>query len=219
MTLFMDDHYWMVTLSTLLPLSPPTGKPKTNTFGSAALFSNTTVGRLRAGFNAVGLNGDYVPGPNDITINGNIDVDLKMLSLEYNVDKWQFTTEYQRRDIDLTGIFAPGFHNNLPSESYYLQTTYQLTPSWRLLGRYDVLYLDKNDKAGRRQVLLGNPESIGFAKDSTVSLRYDLSDAWTISAEYHDVRGTGWLSRSDNPDRSKLKENWRLFTLQVGFQF
>ena len=77
---------------------------------------------------------------------GTIDIDVRLLSLQYNSERWSFTSEYMRQYIDwhtLGGVFALDPENT--AESYYAQLEYRLTPEVSLLLRRDVLYIDIED--------------------------------------------------------------------------
>jgi len=177
-------------------------------------------GRLRYGFSASGMCSDFEPAPTDPIIAGQTQADLRLLSLEYNLANWQFAAEYQRRDLRFRDIFGPGYRNTLEAESYYLQANYQVTDDWRLLARYDVYYPDRHDKSGRALAQqTGVPHYEGFAKDVTLGARYDVDEHWTLSLEYHHIKGTAWIARKENPDPTELKENWNMLTAQIGYRF
>lgn len=168
-------------------------------------------GRIRGGFSYVRLEGDInaaplTPPALGIT-SGSLDITLRLWSFEYNWELWQFTTEYQRGSVGYFDIFGAGFRSTSQAESYYVQTSYQLTDKWRLLGRYDVLYPDMDDK------------SSSFAKDFTISARYEFNPSWMIAGEIHFVDGTAWLPSVENPNSSELEERWNLYTLQVSYKF
>jgi len=40
-----------------------------------------------------------------------------------------------------------------------------------------------------------------------------------IRAEYHNINGTGWLTKADNPDRQNTQRYWDLFALQFSVRF
>lgn len=177
-------------------------------------------GRLRYGISASGMRSDFEPAATDPIIAGQTLADLRLLSLEYNLARWQFAAEYQRRDLQYRDIFAPGYRHTLEAESYYLQANYQIAGDWRLLVRYDVYYPDRHDKSGKALAeQTGVPHFDGFAKDFTLGARYDVDQHWTLSVEYHHIKGTAWIARKENPNPADMKENWHMLTAQIGYRF
>ena len=96
-------------------------------------------------------------------------------------------------------------------------------PGSRLEGllRYDVLYQDNDNKDGGciSETNLGLPDHACFAKDWTVGLTWKVTPQIMLRAEYHNVNGTGWLTRSDNPDPTETRKYWNLFAIQAAFRF
>ncbi|WP_261842088.1 TonB-dependent receptor [Aliamphritea ceti] len=152
---------------------------------------------------------------------GDLKVNVTVLSGQYNTEKWTFTSEYMRQEIDwgeLGGVFSQ--RPRTESESYYLQAQYRFAVNWDLIARYDVLYLDKSDRNGAaNSAAFRRAEHNFFAKDLTLGVGWRPDPAWLVRAEYHYVDGTGWLPEQDNPDNSKLERYWNLFALQVTYRF
>jgi hypothetical protein len=53
---------------------------------------------------------------------------------------------------------------------------------------------------------------------NNVGVRYDHNSSWALSAEYHDVDGTAWLPRLDNP-AAQMQQRWQMFLLQAAYRF
>jgi hypothetical protein len=86
--------------------------------------------------------------------------------------------------------------------------------------RHDVFYRDKHDKAGRQfYTNTGLPAHTMFSRDSTLGLRWDATPSLMLRAEYHHVKGTGWLPGPDNPDFSSREQRWNMWLLQAAYRF
>lgn len=176
-------------------------------------------GRYRLGFTAVKGNVSYRPGVGDPLQAGHLDFDPLIASAQYNAENWSLTAEYALRYTRLSG-FGVFPDNEFTGESYYLQGTYRIGPKWEALLRYDVLYSDRDDRDGKKlSAATGQPAFFSFAKDWTVGLRYDVTPAFMVRAEYHRVNGTAWLPGLDNPDPSSLEQHWGMFMLLGSFRF
>ena len=76
---------------------------------------------------------------------------------------------------------------------------------------------DKNDKNGKAFALQSTqPNYSRFAKDWTFGLRANISSSILISAEYHRINGTGWLSNLEN---TTTTQHWDLYTMMVSYYF
>lgn len=177
-------------------------------------------GRWRFGYSFAQLSSDYEAAAYDIATDGEANINLNLISFEYNYEKWQFTAEYQQRELEYKGINHAFYKAVYDSESYYGQISYQLTPSWRVFSRYDVYYEYSNDKDGKKfSATFGLPAHETYAKDTTAGIRYDINKHWIVAAEYHHIKGTAWLARIENPIPSQTQKDWNLFTAQLSFKF
>ena len=133
------------------------------------------------------------------------------ISSEYALRFFQFNNmaPYVPEDIaDLTG------------ESYYIQMQYRLTPLFEIFLRYDIIYLDRNDKDGLKYEAKGYGNRIEqFAKDATAGIALHINRTWLLRAEYHHIEGTAWLPVQDNPGMSSNQKNWQLFSVLVSYKF
>lgn len=172
-------------------------------------------GRWRAAYSHAEFKADYQPAAVDLAVDGSTRISLNVISLEYNWSDWQWVAEHMRRDITYQGIFSKGFNYTLPSEAYYLQTSYRINQHWQWLLRYDRLYVNIDDKAGTEFTT----PSDAYAKDWTTGVRYQPNSQWLFSAEIHQIRGTAWVPKIENPIASEQHSDWLLFTAQMSWRF
>ncbi|KZY34127.1 hypothetical protein A3752_01250 [Oleiphilus sp. HI0081] len=187
-------------------------------------------GAWRTALSYVQLDADFTPGAGetfqDLTVTpplfeGELGLKALMLSFELSIDKWRFTTEIQRRDIEVDNIFA-GNKNVEKFIGYYVQVDYQLSPNMQVYVRQDEAYRFKDDKDGS-DYEAGDPINRyarnAFAKDSTIGISYAPSFEWMFSIEFHAVNGTFWLPDLENPDMEKQRKHWNMFLAQVAYRF
>lgn len=139
-----------------------------------------------------------------------------MFSAQYNGEKFTLTGEYNYR-WNTFGAFAPA--GKFITESWYVQGSYQVLPKLQATVRYDVIYMDKDDKRGDGAAFLGYERHTAFANDWMVGLRWDITPSWMLRADYHRIHGTTVLSQADNPDRKMTRQDWDLYGLQLSFRF
>lgn len=193
---------------------------------------NTNNQRWRLGFTMGRFNLDFNADEGTLAVlplqiqkiaprDGHIDIDAYLLSLQYNLEHWSLTAEVSRQKVNwgtLKGIFATDPENRF--ESGYLQAEYRFNPRWSLVVRYEELYLDIDDRKGAEaEARLGKPAHTQFAKDLTLGVGWQPSSQWLLRAEWHHVRGTGWLPEQDNPDQNDLHRGWNLYALQATYRF
>ena len=142
-----------------------------------------------------------------------------IFSAQYNGDKLSLTTEYAIRRIQERSLDNQ-FSAEVTGNSYYFQALYRFDQNWQAVMRYDVLYNNREDKKGKKyQALTGNPAFTQFAKDWTFGFRYYVNSSFLVAAEYHNVNGTAWLPRQDNPNINNLEQRWHMFSLAAGVRF
>ncbi|MGR9115854.1 MAG: hypothetical protein ACU85E_08815 [Gammaproteobacteria bacterium] len=167
----------------------------------------------------VDLELNYRPGAGDRLEAGDVRFRPLLFSAQYNGDKFSLTGEYlhQWNNFSRFGVFFPD--RNSETQSWYVEGGYRFLPQWQAFIRYNELYLDKDDKTGVQNTLVGLPAHLGFAKDWMVSLRWDVTASWMLRAEYHRIDGTAWTPAADNPDRSLTSQRWDLYGLQFSYRF
>ena len=183
-------------------------------------------GSWRAGLTLGNIKMAYEPASVRDLAPGRIALHTGVLSLERNMASWSLTGEYARIN-QIRGGFLPSVPNaaldkDTTVEAAYLQSSWRFRPRWRAYLRYEVLYLDRNDRNGREFQSLpggaGVPNIQRFSRDKVVGLRYDPTTAWALSAEFHDVDGTAWLPRIDNP-APEMERRWQMLLLQAAWRF
>ncbi|MGR9044411.1 MAG: hypothetical protein ACU83N_03885 [Gammaproteobacteria bacterium] len=167
----------------------------------------------------VNLNLKYRPTQSDRLEAGEVNFQPLLFSAQYNGEKFSLTGEYlyQWNRLHRFGLLLP--NNDSVLQSWYLEGSYRFLPKWQVSVRYNELYLNKDDKNGMRNVQVGLPGHLGFAKDWMASLRWDVTSALMLRAEYHRINGTAWISTADNPDRNLTQQHWDLFGLQFSYRF
>ena len=175
-----------------------------------------TLGRFELDFDAD--ESTTIPGaPHD----GSLDIDVLALSLQYNLERWSFTGEYLRQFIDwgsLGGIYSLDPRN--VSESIYAQAEYRISPEVTAFARYDVLYIDRNDRDGSKaNALFGRAQHTQFAKDFALGIGWTPNENWLLRAEWHNVDGTAWLAIQDNLVDAEREQKWNMLALQATYRF
>lgn len=182
------------------------------------------AGHWRLGLTSARLNMDYSPGFADPSRPGAISFTPVIVSGQYNTERFTFTAEYARRHLKYADsiVYAPPSLRHFTGESYYIQGSYRFKERWSALLRYDVTYLNVEDRKGTRyEALLGGtrPAYSQFAKDWTLGLRWDPHRNWMLRVEFHSIDGTAWLPLQDNPIPSATKRHWQLFSVLVSYRF
>lgn len=168
---------------------------------------------------------------------GKIEIDYTVLSAQYNGEKWQLTTEVALQDVEFEGI--GGLFQNEGNEplAYTFEANYKFTPKWQSFVRYEIFYLDKDDKYGRKfnqqltttsntisvatRGLINVPVSASQARYSrswVVGGRWDINNNLMARAEYHWFDGTAILSPREN-DMTTVKRNWDMFAISLSYRF
>ena len=177
--------------------------------------------RIRLAISGSQTNVGYDPTSADKFSSGTIQFSPIYFSAEYNAEKWSLTSEYALRHFKIRNFdAAPFIDRSFTGESYYFQGVYRFNTKWEGVLRYDVLYADKSDRSGKTYARANRgPAHSRFAKDITVGLRFNVTPAFMLRAEYHRVNGTAWLSTLDNPTTSPTSQHWNLFAVQASYRF
>jgi hypothetical protein len=176
-------------------------------------------GRGRLMFSVVDLDRDF-DSKSFTTPSGNVTALYPLFSGQYNAERWSLTAEYGWIEAERNG-FIP-IAQKITHESFYVQGEYRLTETWSAVLRYDVFFVDRNDRSGKDlSELTGLPRHRFYAKDLTAGVRWEFARNWLIAAEYHHVNGTAWLSTEDNPDLQTGggTADWDLFATMLSFRF
>ncbi|BFM05970.1 hypothetical protein [Halioxenophilus aromaticivorans] len=178
-------------------------------------------GKIRLALTAADLNLEYQPKNDPIIRDGDLSFQPIILSAQYNTEKWELTTEWARRKTELTNLeVLPDW--KLAGTSYFLQAAYRISNSLTVQLRYDSLVWDNDDKKGEEfasNPFYPYPGYTRYAKDWTLGLRWDINQHLLISAEVHDIKGTGWLSLLENPNPAAMEKDWRLFAVTASVRF
>ena len=175
-------------------------------------------GLWRAGLSLGDLAIKYRPGVVDPFNAGHTDLSTWVLSLEHNSENWSVTAEYGQTKVRSREYGIPIVERDNTTEAWYVQATRRFPGDWQVFLRYDVFYFDKSDHSGEdfASIAGANPW-IRYAKDWTLGVRKDI-DRWTLSAEWHQIDGTAWLSPADTPYNQQSQE-WDLLLLQAAWRF
>ncbi|NEV63731.1 hypothetical protein [Thiorhodococcus minor] len=168
--------------------------------------------QMRLGYDSAGLR--------DPLSDGDFNLDMLILSAQYNARYWDLTAEFVSRSGSLRD-FGPFFPDlGYTGEGYYLQGRYRFAPHWEAMARYDVLYWDRDDRNGKSfSELTGLPAHSRFAKDLAFGLRWDVTPSFMLRTELHYIDGTGWLSELENPGRIGTERYWTLFSVLASYRF
>ena len=157
----------------------------------------------------------------DIGLAGKFDVELSILSMRYNAEKFSITSEYvlnpNRNLVTLGG--APLQRTYIAAERAYLQGEYRLNSQWGAIARYDAAFIDRRDRNGR-EFAAANPgadRKSRLSRDLTVGLNWRSGEHWGIWGEYHWIDGTASLQRLENPAPHPANR-WSLVMLMAGYK-
>ncbi|CAH1197938.1 conserved exported hypothetical protein [Candidatus Nitrotoga sp. BS] len=177
--------------------------------------------QIRLALSGIWLDVGYDPAANDPLASGNVQFTPVFFSAQYNGERWSLTSEYAIRHFKYKNFNHPGFDSlDFTGESYYFQSAYRFTPKWEGVLRYDALFTDRADRSGQQYFAAsGRPAYSRFAKDITVGLRWNVTPAFMLRTEYHNVNGTAWLSTLENPSPSDTRQHWDLFAVQASYRF
>lgn len=184
----------------------------------AKLAYESTSGATRLAFSFDNFDMKYEPGSGDFLDDGNINFQQFLLSAQQHIGPVTFTGEYLRQE-NIFENFGPFYPKTAPvSESYYIQADYRFNQQFKGYSRYDVLYLNKDDK--QPDVLpSGVSPHMTFNKSYMVGLQWTPASQWMLQAEYHRHNGASSLSFADNPNPAAIKQHWSVFALQVSYRF
>jgi hypothetical protein len=174
-------------------------------------------GLLKLAITYAGFQGKYQPMAGAFLAPGKWQFHPLILSAQFNAEKWSLTSEYALRRADFNG-FNPMPDFGFTGQSFYVQGSYRFTDALEGFVRYDDLIWDLDDKKGVQfEQLTGQPAHSRFAQDWTFGLRYEVLPSLMLSAEYHRINGTGWISNLENPQGTT--QHWDLYTWMISYNF
>lgn len=173
--------------------------------------------RFRLAFTAANIDLQNKGNAQEADPNLKVYLDPRIISAQYSHERWEFTAEYSQLKSSITNL-APSVTNVI--EGYYLQGSYQMTPKWQAVLRYDASFNNKDDHDGKKLAArTGLPPHVFYAKDWMLGMRYDVTPSLMLRAEWHHVNGTGWLSSLDNPDPLAMQRKWDMWMLLGSWRF
>lgn len=204
-------------------------RPQGNLSGQSSwtsqLMYHSAGDKVRLGLTRAAIRLDYATGQGDTVYGlqpGKVEFAPWIFSALWQEERWSLAAEYLKRTMRYTEFGANRVvpNRDVPGQSYYLQGTWRFTPKLEGLVRYDVYYMNSDDKSGEATAALTKmPSWTYYAKDWTVGLRYRFQPGWHVSGEIHSVDGAGWLAPADTPNPATTSRHWNLFLLQLGYQF
>ncbi len=145
------------------------------------------------------------------------EIDALMFSGQYNGERFSFTGEYSLHWNRMRGLMQD---NSPVSEMWYVQAGYRVLDNLQIMLRYDSYVQNKYDKKGESfHANTGLPAHLMFTQDIVVGVRWDITPAWMLRAEYQRVHGASAVSLLDNPNIMDLALNWNVYALQLAFRF
>lgn len=145
-----------------------------------------------------------------------LDADLWVLSLQRLWSSGSLTAEYRLTD---TSMVSAGNRSKSKADAAYVQYRRQFDLRWSGYARYDLNFLDRNDRQGyRAQHLSGAPRHTRFSRSHVLGMQWAPSSSWGVFAEFHYVDGTGNVRAQDNVGR-ELERYWTMGLLMIAYQF
>lgn len=174
--------------------------------------------RWRIGLTLGEINMQFHPGSGSPFGAGSSRLLPLVLSLERNTEKFSLTAEYSEVKNSGSGYGVAAFDDSNTLLAWYVQGTYRPAEHWRVYLRRGEIYADKSDREGVRQTVV--PPYTMFAKNWTLGVRHDINE-WALSAEWHRVDGTLWVSPLDTPFKpvNQQKADWDMLLLQAAWYF
>ncbi|MES9993530.1 MAG: TonB-dependent receptor [Candidatus Thiodiazotropha sp.] len=150
---------------------------------------------------------------------GEIEIDYRVLSAQYNKGPWSFTLEYMDQPIDYAGFSDLLDIADTTVDGFYLQGNYRLHEDWEFFARYEESHYDEDDKDGTQtSAKLGPPPHAFFSELWTVGVLWEPTEQLMLRAEFSQIDGTIFLSNLEN-DPGETRREWNLFSLLVSYSF
>jgi len=183
------------------------------------VFWENNGGRFKLGLSYAYVDMVYEPGFMDPLTHGHVTFIPTVFSLQYNEEKWSATSEYALRKFEYKSLGAIP-NQSFTGESWYVQSTYRVLPTWEVFARYDNLFTDKDDRDGEAYAAVTSmPAYSRYAHDMTFGVKKVFAPYFMVRAEYHRVNGTAWLSTLDNQPPLVPVRQWNMFSLLASYRF
>ena len=150
-----------------------------------------------------------------------------VLSAEYSVEDFTFSSEWMRTEQDITYITGPVRRNtNQEAEGYYLNGAYMVNDWLEMSLQYEVYYRNRHDKGGSSLISKDplNPANQvpihhgAWQKSWALAARFDVTDFWLIKLEGQYIDGTALLSPAYNEERD-CKRYWNMLSIKTTLFF
>ncbi|MFW8590552.1 hypothetical protein ACOI22_07115 [Glaciecola sp. 2405UD65-10] len=168
-------------------------------------------------------NDDLIPFiPIGTYING-IDGQLGMQSyFAYAQIYWkqfEFSTEYTYRNVNANG-FTAGQALNRSLEGYYAQLNYLKSAQLSLTLRFEQFYRLAKYKHGVVTPFFTFEPYYNNSRTLSFGAVYNFNDSWSIMADIHFVKGSGFLAPFATPVEETIeKKSWTLTAIQAVYNF
>ena len=151
--------------------------------------------------------------------NGEVNVSTYIAFIQYNIERFEITSEYTYRDVVVSG-FTPTPPNSRPMEGYYAQLKYAVSPALNVIARYDQLYRFADSKDGVETLIGIDPKWYNNSKTYSIGLNYNIDENWSIIADIHYIEGSAWLPPfSYQVPESVEKKHWALAAFEIIYSF
>lgn len=160
-----------------------------------------------------------------------------LLSYQYFAENWDFSVEYERKNIDAKGFdlyipnvpdefqpdFPPLFKMHTVNDAFYGQWRYLLSDKLTFMLRYGKFITDIDDRKGKKfaaSSITNTPAFSRFSNSFTSGISWQMSDHWRVDLEGHFFEGTAMISPLVKMDNSQNRnKNWQLWALQASYSF
>lgn len=135
---------------------------------------------------------------------------IMILSAEYAHGPLTATVEYNQERL-----------NDITSEGWYGQLSWQALDNLTATGYYAEYYGDREDKAGDQLIAQGLRDFFGWQRDHCLALRWDVTGNWLFKFEHHLVDGAGLtnLAKNDFDDPIAMRRWWQYTAAKATFYF
>jgi len=197
------------------------GEGKQKFDAQMSLYWQPLYSQWRFGLSVLDSDFNYSRKQNEFFSDGLFSFQQYSLSMLFEGERWEFSSELFQQKFLLEGFYAPTFHNESFSQGAYIQTRYQYNDKLRFLARIEKFYGNKEDKNGSQlEKLTGVPHYFAFHNDLTLGASYNLNERLRLQIEFHQVEGTSRLTPITFPNTEiNDSEHWNIWALQLMYWF